>query len=84
MPRSGCLALHGVNPNLKKKKIIGLITQLFKVLDLKQAVFTYLLPIEKPIINYDAIIKMFTGSERLSKQANIKYTQHHFGCCFNN
>ena len=21
MPRSGCLALHGVNPNLKKKKI---------------------------------------------------------------
>ena len=20
MPRSGCLALHGVNPNLKKKK----------------------------------------------------------------
>ena len=21
MPRGGCLALHGVNPNLKKKKL---------------------------------------------------------------
>ena len=53
---------------------VGWTTQLFKVLDLKQTVLKYLLPIKKPIANYDAIVQMFTDSEQLSKQANIKYT----------
>ena len=29
---------------------------------------------EKPIMNYEAIVEMFTGFEQLPKQANIKYT----------
>ena len=33
----------------------------------------YLPRIEKPISNYGAIVEMFTGSEQLSRQANIKY-----------
>ena len=41
---------------------------------MKQHVLTYLPPIEKPITNYEAIVEMFTGSEQLSKQANIEYT----------
>ena len=55
-------------------QFVGWITQLFKILDLKQHVLTYLPPIEKPITNYEAIVEMFTDSEQLSKQANTKYT----------
>ena len=62
----------------------GWITQLFKVLHLKQSVLTYLPPIEKPITNCKAIVKMFPGSEQLFKQANKKYTQYQFGCWCNN
>ena len=63
-------------------RFVGWTTQLFKVLDLKQTVFTYLPPIEKPITSYEEI-EMFTSSEQLSKQVNIKYS-HHFGCWCSN
>ena len=54
-------------------RFVGWTTQLLNVLDLKQTVLTYLRPIEKPISNYGATVEMFTGSEQLSKQANIEY-----------
>ena len=48
------------------------MTQLFKVPDLKQTVLKYLPSIKKPTTNYDTIVEMFTGSEQLFKQANMK------------
>ena len=53
---------------------VGWITQLFKVLDLKQTLLAYLQPILNPFINYGTIIEMFAHSEQLSKQANMRYT----------
>ena len=55
-------------------QFVGWIIQLTKDVDLKQAVLTHLPPIEKPIRIYEAIVEIFTGSEQLPKQANIKYT----------
>ena len=56
-------------------RFFGWITELLKFPGLKQTVLTYLLPIEKPIKSYETIVKVFTGSEQLSKQTNIKQTE---------
>ena len=56
-------------------RFFGWITELLKVPGLKQTVLTYLPPIEKPIKSYETIVKVFTGSEQLSKQTNIKQTE---------
>ena len=55
-------------------RFVGWITQLLKVLDLKQTLLAYLQPIENPLINYGTIIEIFAHSEQLSKQANMRYT----------
>ena len=53
------------------------ITKLFKVIDSKQTVPMYLLPMEKPITNYEAIIEMYNFWI-------TKVQSHHFRCWCSN
>ena len=49
------------------RRFFGWIIQLFKVLDWTQTIHPYLPLIGKPMINYEALIQTFIGSEYLSK-----------------
>ena len=46
----------------------------------KKTVMTYLPPIETPITEYGTLFEMFTRSEEMAKQCNMKYTHITLDC----
>ena len=58
----------------------GFIIKCFQMLNQPKTIMTYLPPIEKPITDYGTLLEVLRRSERLSKEANMKYTHIVMDC----
>ena len=58
----------------------GFVIKLLKKKDQNLTVLTYLPPIETPITKYGTIFEIFHRSEKMAKQANMKYTHIVMDC----